>query len=363
MSTHGINNSNHVEEDEMLREERKQEVLPQVLPISLLIVLTNIVVVILFCSKPGLRKAPNYLLFSLAICDFLNGSLNIPLFIMIFIPVVDRAKRAGLVCAMEVSHNFIAITAACHIFLITAERYMAVLRPLKYHVIKKKTVFLAIAGAWLISALVAAAPIGWFSLRFGKDRIGLVLETTFNVFCLLAVFVAPYTFIIYAYVAMFRKVRKRNPNRNNRNSSKTRKKKRNECKCLIVFATMATVFALCWLPWFALRLIFSLVGQRLITLNYGLGMEIAANVTIIVRYLTSVINPLLYTFFKQDFWRALKRTVLKKIRDVKSSSSESRPKKRSTKKMMFKRSNQSNSAKSPDRAQIRQHLSNQAQVV
>lgn len=159
MSSQGITNTT---KDQLLHEQRKQEVLPQLLPISLFIILTNIVVFILFCSKPELRKVSNYLLFSLAICDFMNGSLNIPLFIVIFIPVVDQTQYASFLCAMEVSHNFVAIAAACHIFLITAEKYMAILRPLKYHVIKKKTVFLAITGAWLSSALLAAAPIGWF---------------------------------------------------------------------------------------------------------------------------------------------------------------------------------------------------------
>lgn len=299
MSSQGITNTT---KDQLLHEQRKQEVLPQLLPISLFIILTNIVVFILFCSKPELRKASNYLLFSLAICDFMNGSLNIPLFIVIFIPVVDQTQYASFLCAMEVSHNFVAIAAACHIFLITAEKYMAILRPLKYHVIKKKTVFLAITGAWLSSALLAAAPIGWFSLRLGKNPIGLVLETSFNIFCLLTIFAAIYTFIICAYVTIFRKVRDRNANQNNRQRFKTQKKRRNEYKCFTVFATMAIVFAMCWLPWFTLRLLFSLVGQRLITLNYA-DMEAAAHVILIVRYLTHSSNKTFGERWGDQCWR------------------------------------------------------------
>ena len=299
MSSQGITNTT---KDQLLHEQRKQEVLPQLLPISLFIILTNIVVFILFCSKPELRKASNYLLFSLAICDFMNGSLNIPLFIVIFIPVVDQTQYASFLCAMEVSHNFVAIAAACHIFLITAENYMAILRPLKYHVIKKKTVFLAITGAWLSSALLAAAPIGWFSLRLGKNPIGLVLETSFNILCLLTIFAAIYTFIICAYVTIFRKVRDRNANQNNRQRFKTQKKRRNEYKCFTVFATMAIVFAMCWLPWFTLRLLFSLVGQRLITLNYA-DMEAAAHVILIVRYLTHSSNKTFGERWGDQCWR------------------------------------------------------------
>lgn len=363
MVSREVNNTTSVGE-QMPREERALEVLPQLLPIGFVVTLTNIVVFVLFCSRQSLRKASNFLLFSLAFCDFLNGSLNISLFIVLFARVVKGAKFQALLCAVEVSHNFIAITGGCHIFLITAEKYMAVMRPLKYHVIKKKTMLLLIGGAWLTSAVVASAPISWFSMRYRKTPIGFVLETAFNAFCLFALFVLPYTFIIYAHVAMFRKVCKRNRHRQgfvNRASSKTSKKKKNERKCLIIFAVMATVFAVCWLPWFVLRLIYSLIGLRLITPDY-VAMEIAAHGILIVRYLTSAINPLLYTFFKQDFWRALKRTLIQMSRkDLRlSSSGMSKPKKRSTLKAIH--INQSNSLETP-RVQSRKHLDNRVQVV
>ena len=364
MSTLEVNNTTSAaDQDQMLSDERRLEALPQLLPIGLLIVVTNFVVFLLFYSRQSLRKPSNYLLLSLAICDFLNGSVNISLFLLIFLQVVRGSKFLVLLCAVEVSHNFIAITAACHIFLITAEKYLAVMRPLKYHVIKKRTMLMVIGGAWIISAVVAAAPISWFSMRSHKMRTGLILETAFNVFCLFAIFVVPYTFILIAHVTMFRKVCRRNRHLGSLNSrarSRIRKKKKNERKCLIIFATMATVFAVCWLPWFVLRLIYSLIGQRFIQYD-PVAMAIAAHVTLIVRYLTSAINPLLYTFFKQDFWRALKRTVVKMSRrDLKLTTSDSKLKRRSTKKST--NSNQTNSLKKA-RVQNRKHLGNRVQVV
>lgn len=332
--------------------ERNLEALPQLIPIGVSIILTNGFVFLLFFSRRNLRKAPNYLLLSLAVCDFLNGSLNIVLFILVFIPVAEGAMFFVLVCAVEVSHNFVAITAACHVILITAEKYIAVMRPFKYHVIKTRTMLSVIAGAWLISGLVAAAPVGWFSKRRSRIPIGLILEFSFNVFCLVAVFMVPYVFIIYAHVVMFRKVVQKKNERNilfRRKRIKLYKRKRNDIKCLIIFATMATVFALCWLPWFMLRLMVSLIGQQLITPNYD-AIESAAHVTVIARYLASAINPMIYTFFKQDFWRALKKLVLKSSRKefgFKSSSTGSRPKGRPTKKVLI-HSNQSDCVKLPN---------------
>lgn len=366
MSALEVNNTTSAaaDQDQILSGQKRLEVLPQLLPISLLIVLTNFVVFLLFYSRRSLRKPSNYLLLSLAICDFLNGSVNISLFLLVFIPVIKGSKFLVLLCAVQASHNFIAITAACHIFLITAEKYLAVMRPLKYHVIKKKTMLRVIGGAWVISAVIAAAPISWFSMRNRRERTGLILETAFNVFCLFVVFVMPYTFILFAHITMFRKICKRNHHRAGLKScarSRIRKKKENERKCLIIFATMATVFLVCWLPWFILRLIYSLIGQRLIQ-HDPVALVIASQVFLIVRYLTSVINPLLYTFFKQDFWRALKRTVIRMSRkDLKlTATSDSKLKRRLTKKST--NSNQNNSLKK-SRVQNRKHLCNRVQVV
>lgn len=334
MSTKPVNNTTAASE----LFEPNLEALPQLIPIGVSVILTNTLVFLLFYSRQSLRKAPNYLLLSLAVCDFLNGSLNIILFMLVFVPVVQGKIFIALVCAVEVSHNFVAITAACHITLLTAEKYIAVMRPLKYHVIKTRTMLLVIVGAWLISGFVAAAPIGWFSKRRSQDPIGLTLEFAFNVFCLVTVFVVPYTFIVYAHVVMFRRAFQKHSHRNilfRHKSSKVCKKKRNEIKCLVIFATMAAIFALCWLPWFALRLVYSLVGQRWITPNYVVTFK-AAHGTVIARYLASTINPLLYTFFKQDFWRALKIIASRKSRRdtrFKSSSTDSRPKRRSTRKL------------------------------
>ena len=41
-------------------------------------------------------------------------------------------------------------------------------------------------------------------------------------------------------------------------------------------------------------------------------MEIAAHVFVLVRYATSIINPLLYTFFRRDFNKALKSLFKRK---------------------------------------------------
>ena len=314
MSEDQLNDTSDVSEGQTQNEGPSLDVLPQLLPLALVITLTNSMVFCLFYTKSSLRKAANYPLLSLGICDFINGSLNIPLFIMAYIPIVSGPDLLNLYFLVEVSHNFIVITAACHILLITAEKYIAVMRPLKYQVIKKKTMLFIIAGIWLSSAVVSLVPISWFSKRIHRVPIGMYLDTIFCAFSIVAVFLCPYSFITYAHVVMFKEVFNRNRQRHaltHHNCSKAGCRKSGEKKCLIIFATMAMAFAVCWLPWFVLRLVYSLARQRLISLDHVV-METVAQIVHIVRYLTSAIDPLLYTFFKQDFWSALKNPVLRR---------------------------------------------------
>ena len=73
----------------------------------------------------------------------------------------------------------------------------------------------------------------------------------------------------------------------------------------IIFAVMATVFALCWLPWFMMAL---LVNMQVHVENLNSFLEWFVP----FRYLTCIVNPLLYTFFKPDFRRAFKELLCNK---------------------------------------------------
>ena len=321
------NSSNITPTDNEAREQ-DFNTLPELIPIAILVTLTNGLVFLLFYKRQSLRKAANYLLLSLAICDFLNGSLNIILLLVVYIPVVPEQSTTyfPLVCTVQVSHNFVAITEAFHILLITAEKYMALMRPLRYRVIKTRKMLFAITGAWLISGLIAASPIFWFADKLSNSKIALLLEFIFNVFCLVVVFIVPYTLILFAYVTMFRKVfKKRKPK-----SGRVYRKKGNELKCLVIFATMASVFALCWLPWFVLRLFYSIAHLEWMKPNWNLVTN-TAKITAITKYLASAINPLLYTFFKQDFWKEIKRTFFTKSKEGSKRERDSRHKRLSTK--------------------------------
>ena len=92
-------------------------VIAQLLPIAVLIFVVNGVVFFLFAKEKPLRTATNYLLFSLAMCDFMTGLINVPLTIIVFMKVI--APSPGLIlgflcCSAQLGCHSSGISHFCH---------------------------------------------------------------------------------------------------------------------------------------------------------------------------------------------------------------------------------------------------------
>ena len=279
----------------------------KVLPIAIAIIVTNGLVFSLFYRRKSLRIKSNYVLLGLAVCDFLTGAVNIPYFIIFCFNVVPSNPRM-FAFWLYALHTLMAVSAAYHILVITAEKFLAIAQPLRHHIVTKKAVFKVLAGIWFISALIAVLPLTWLN---SKPYLGLIIHSSF---CLVFVFLVPYMFMLYAYTMMFKAVsgRKRPSHR-----QRLQKKNKTERKCISVFALMAAIYLCCWLPYFTVMLI---INIKIYSKSSDLAAtEKAADAFAVIRYITSAINPLLYTFFKRDFWIALRGISVRRN----STSSES----------------------------------------
>lgn len=281
--------------------------LKSLLPIALSITLANGVVFALFCTKKNLRTSSNYLLLGLAICDFLTGAINIPYFIVFSFDVVPPASASHKDFSywLFILHTLMAVSAAYHILVITAEKYLAIVRPLKHYLVTKKMALKLLAGIWITSASIAVIPLLW---KNSQSRLYLIVHSSI---CLVVVFILPYAFMIYAYIVMFKAVTsRRRPSSTQRDTSRLHKKSIHDQKCILVFAAMAVAFVFCWLPYFTVALLANI--EIHLKSNISNPILKAAEVFALVRYMTSIINPLLYTFFKRDFWQALRNLHVKK---------------------------------------------------
>ena len=277
--------------------------LSTLLPFAIAITLTNGLVFVMFYRTRRLRISSNYPLLSLAICDFLTGAINIPYFIVYSFQVVPPPQVGFW---MYVLHTLMAVSAAYHILTITAEKYLAIITPLRHLQVTKKMMLKMLVGIWITSAFVAAIPIAW-----NQSNSRFIWYIIHAAVCLGFVFFVPYAFMIYAFTIMFRVIAKRErPSSSHRSKSRLQKKNINDRKCIIVFAIMSAIFAFCWLPYFTIMLV--IYFNHYLKSDFSASIENAAEAFAIIRFMTSVSDPLLYTFFKRDFWLALRNLSLKR---------------------------------------------------
>ncbi|XP_022801190.1 alpha-2C adrenergic receptor-like [Stylophora pistillata] len=276
------------------------EAVVELVPIALLITIANGLVLVLFTKNTMLRTAPNYVLFSLAVCDFMTGIINIPLFITVeFTPVIKSFEvRYYMAILVSVLNNLTAISSCYHILVATTEKYLSIIRPVKHRLITRRTVAKVVKVVWVVSVIVAFSPFAWVIMEDRETQTRLALAHV--IFCLVAVFLLPYAFMIYAFIVIFKSISNKGKAKRGATSERPflSRQAALEKRCLILFVAMATIFLLCWLPWFILMMLFKVKKD----VN---SLEIPAHVSVLVRYATSIINPVLYTFFRRDFKTAL----------------------------------------------------------
>ena len=287
----------------------------KLISIAAAVVLINSVVLYLFARKNSLRTISNYPLFSLAVCDFFCGVFVIPLFVIVFFTPLIQSKSSKFYLGFLVTvlHNFVAILTVYHIVVVTAERYLAVKFPLKHRVLSQTYMRRVLAVVWICSFLVSLIPLAWINKiypAYKPESSNFTLA--FSVFFLAFALLLPYMFLIFAFTSMFRVVNRSFSKSFSKSASASpsRVEMRGERKCLVLFVTMAFVFLLCWLPWFTVFLLVQL-PVKLEPSKLGIISQVA----VIIKYMTSVINPLLYTFIKKDFCRALKYIFKKPERE------------------------------------------------
>ena len=262
----------------------------------------NGIVFLLFLLKAHLRTASNYFLLSLAISDCSVGVVVIPMGLLKRTllnddnPELDRYFPV-VQALYHVLEKFIAFSTVFHVTAITLDRYLAVINPMKHYLLRKSTAQKVILGIWFAAFGVSCVQFSWNleePQNKNEDEMQYLHERNYYIFCMIIVFVIPYMIMLFAYGSMFRKIFTAKKSQQKyealrRHSSFNR---RSDKKPLIIFLLLAIIFAICWLPWFSFTLYF---------LSGGVLHQSAYTISALVRFLTPIANPIMYTVFKRDF--------------------------------------------------------------
>ena len=287
--------------------------------LSVLISFSNATVLLLYHSNPYIRSTKNLLLASLALSDLCAGAVVIPITLQAFGEDVWNMRMAS-----SILFRLIAFSTILHILAIIFEKYISILHP--FFLVQKKHLRIVSGCIWFGSCAVAILPLVWLNAGDPADPEFVRKEVIYFLVTFLILFLIPFFLIVFAQVRMFRAISRsfclnknvsvsskndiesvnltsvRSPLESESDSIKERGSYRistiQNRKVLTAFALMLGTFTACWLTWYAAAFI------AYVNPEIQIPMEILEMFHFIV-FMPPLINPLLYTYYKQDFRQAL----------------------------------------------------------
>ncbi|XP_050974383.1 5-hydroxytryptamine receptor 1F [Labeo rohita] len=331
------------------------------LTLSFLAVLTtamNCLVITAIIVTRKLHHPANYLICSLAVTDLLVAILVMP-FSIVYI-VMDTWVMGEVMCNIWLIVDITCCTCSIlHLAAIAVDRYRAITDAVEYS--RKRTTQQAaimITVVWVLSIVVSLPPM---LLRGHKDKecfikhenIGSALYSTFGAFYIPLILILILYYKIYRAAKtlynrrasclskseknghMIPKCSDREPtspdtlsppeksvsepstegdraritvtsptsqSRRERSIRKYRISSTREKKAATTLGLILGAFVICWLPFFIHEVIFNICE------SCGLSSEMV-NFLTWLGYLNSLINPLIYTIFNEDFKRAFQKLI------------------------------------------------------
>ena len=264
---------------------------------AVLIVMSNVVV----CSLVYFNKAPrtytNWLIVSLAVSDILTGGVLLPVYLIKPSSVVP----AYLAC-------MILLSGVANLCSVTCDRFIAILKPLEYLYRVPKMFKRAVILSWLIPVVYSLLPLFWDTDPTRKIHKAYII-------CLMFFgIIVPYVFIAFAYIRIFREVRKSMAVKKDfvtgspRRHKNERRRISSDAKVAKVFCIISASFILCWLPIIYITTANTVLNRRDVIPD---ALATASFFTIAI---SSLVNPLIYAFLKPDFKIAIRNIFSRRSR-------------------------------------------------
>ena len=268
--------------------------------LSILTVVLNGFVIFLVCRKRQLRTETNTFIVSLAVADFGVGMIAVPSLFFCSLPTecTPRFKEGLIVMFVRV---FTSYASGTNLVSLVLERYIAVVRPLKYLTfMKRRRVIQMVLTSWGIPSLFILI---LSSIRLSAiDHTSTILGYLFLLFeiilCIILIFFLASMFLIVY-----------NLNSRDRNLAKqlrfnqlvARAKTQNKACAVKWVALITCVFLSCYGIMMRCSLLFS-TGQSCNDFYFKIPL----------RVINSGINPIAYAFFKRDIQQECGRLLFKR---------------------------------------------------
>ncbi|XP_028398208.1 somatostatin receptor type 2-like [Dendronephthya gigantea] len=243
------------------------------------------------------RNCSNVMLLSLAISDMVVGVIYLP--IAIFCESQwDKHYEDDtflLICRVNfLVGNFVGFSTILHVIALTIEKYTAVLHPFqRLSAATRGTYRKILTVVWILSLVFAGIPIFWQFDNAGslewRQKYNIYGKVQATLFLGLASII-----LMYCYIRMFFQIHVKLSS--STQTGRVQAKARNDRKTVLIFLMFFLFFIAGWAPWFFFNLN---------TENQDLVSQEAKDFLVSLRYAGAVLNPLLYSFIKNDYKQAV----------------------------------------------------------
>ena len=269
--------------------------------LSILTMAVNGFVIFLVCSKRQLRTKTNAFVVSLAVADFGVGMIVVPsrFFCSLATECTPRSKEGLIVTFLRV---FILYISGTNLVSLVLERYVAVVKPLKYLTfMKRRRVIQMVLTSWGIPFLFTLPMVSTELSAIDHARtmlgyLGLLFEIILCV--ILIFFLASMFLVVYNLNSRDRTLAKQL-----RFNQLVARAKTQNTSAVKWVALITCVFLSCYGIMMHCSLLF-LTGQLCNDLHFKIPLQV----------INSGINPIVYAFFKRDIKQEWGRLLFKRRR-------------------------------------------------
>ncbi|XP_053689980.1 somatostatin receptor type 2-like [Sabethes cyaneus] len=277
---------------------------------------TLVIYVVLRFSK--MQTVTNMYILNLAIADqcFLIG---IP-FLITTMHLGEWTFGNGMCKAYMVSTSITQFTSSIFLFIMSADRYIAVCHPISSPRFRTPLVSKIVSFLAWTASVVIMLPVMLYANTIQRDKGKLSCNivwpsenasntgSSFTLYSLILGFAVPLSLILMFYYLVIRKLRTVGP------KNKSKEKKRSHRKVTKLVLTVITVYVFCWLPYWISQV--ALIHSPPDICKSRLEITVFVLVSCL-GYSNSAMNPILYAFLSDNFKKSfLKACTCTKGKDI-----------------------------------------------
>ena len=268
--------------------------------LGFLIIINNLTAIYLYWKHKDLQHWSNFLLICLAMSDFLAGFLCIPFIVASSAVALLKSNMHIIYFLSNALSDFVIISNVLILFLIFTERYFSICFPIMTrNFLTFQKIRISVILIWIIAIILSVIPLCWSYRAIAKMPVDAQYKKDMqrfsvghSLFVSITCFILPSVLILFYAVAVMRKIFHLSV------ESRQRKKAVDRKKAFFLLLAMFILLLCAWSPLITVRILWDVGTKVKFT-------RVALEVIMTLRFITSFINPIIYTLLKEDFRKAL----------------------------------------------------------